>query len=494
MRYPRPYLAALASLLALGAAPSLANDGRNRYEGSVPSELVHLHGPVSPQAGFRVLAADMPGGADGDPAFRWATRPAVALVRLASRRVAEALGGPGPYPLAIFDLSSENGDTPIEFDAQGRPHGRHPGGSHDGGANLDLGYYLTSEVGRVETPDPAACTDHFKPDTPAGQPLVDDRMCHGPADRLDVARQALFLLEITRTHRERFGGELLECIGIDARVRTAVLAQARDWVRAKRFGASGALVAEMARLFASSPYDGWAHTHHHHVHVRLLPMDPGARHAADIARLVDADRALEARLLAGDATAEGCALVTELSSVALARSIDARLVPTSAAAHCPALKRLRLDGGAWEAPEDPLEPAHHVFDAPARPAFSTALVEAELADADGSTRVIRRTVALPAQKSWLRVRVEPSHFVGRVKRDGDAWLLLLDFPPVDAVLVDHVSFVVHRRGEAEPTIVAVPTEAASARIPAADAIDSVEAEIGLSGRVRWRVPVLATPR
>ena len=91
---------------------ALANDGRNRYEGAVPTPLFHLYAPVSDDAGFRVLPGDMEGGADGDPAFRWATRHGVALVRLAARRTVTALGK-SPHPMAIFDLSAENGDTPV---------------------------------------------------------------------------------------------------------------------------------------------------------------------------------------------------------------------------------------------------------------------------------------------------------------------------------------------------------------------------------------------
>ncbi|WP_374568337.1 hypothetical protein [Ideonella sp.] len=503
-----PLLAGSAALALTLALPSTshANDGRNRYESGVPAELVHLHAPVSAQAGFRVLASDMPGGADGDPRFRWATRPAVALTRLAARRTVEALGT-SPYPLAIFDLTSENADTPIEFGPEG-PRGRHPGGSHDGGYNLDLGYYLTSEQGRVETPDPAACTDHFRPGTPAGATPVEDDICHGPADRLDTDRQALFMLELVRRHSERFDGELLEAIGIDAQVRLKVLARANEWARAKRFGVTAARVAEMERLFASSPYEGWAHSHHHHIHVRLLPMDPGGRHSAHLTALVQEDRALEARLLAQPgaepgAAADGCTLVTELASQALARSLDLQIVGTEprcllAGAGQPkpagaALKglRFRVNGGDWAAPEDPLAPMHHVVDAPASPTFSTLVAEAELTFADGHQRILKRTVALPAQPAWLRVRVDASHFVGHARTEGSQMLLSLEHPPVDAVLVDHIDFLVRRQGAAAPERVKADPKQASVPVSVQDAatVESVEAEVGLSRRVRLRVPV-----
>ena len=506
MRHHQPFrpIALPAALLLALAIPlhANANDGRNRYESGVPAELVHLHAPVSAQAGFRVLASDMPGGADGDPRFRWAQRPAVALTRLAARRTVEALGT-SAYPLAIFDLTSENADTPIELGPDG-PHGRHPGGSHDGGYNLDLGYYLTSEQGRVETPDPAACTDHFRPGTPLGATPVEDNICHGPADRLDTDRQALFMLELVRWHSERFNGELLEAIGIDAQVRLKVLARAGEWGRAKRFGVTAARVAEMERLFASSPYEGWAHSHHHHIHVRLLPMDPGGRHAARLAALVQEDRALEARLLAQlgaepGAAADGCTLVTELASQALARSLDMQIVGTEprcmlAGAGKPrwagaALKglRFRVDGGEWATPEDPLFPMHHVVDAPASTTFSTLLAEAELTFADGHQRILKRSVALPAQPAWLRVRVDASHFVGRARTEGEGLLLSLDFPPVDATLIDHITFLVHRRGVATPERLTADVRTAATT---AQDTGSVEAEVGLSKRVRLRVPVL----
>lgn len=508
MRHHQPFrlIALPAALLLALAIPfhASANDGRNRYETGVPAELVHLHAPVSPQAGFRVLASDMPGGADGDPRFRWATRPAVALTRLAARRTVETLGT-GPYPLAIFDLTSENADTPIELGPEG-PRGRHPGGSHDGGYNLDLGYYLTSEQGRVETPDPAACTDHFRPGTPAGATPVEDNICHGPADRLDTDRQALFMLELVRWHSERFSGELLEAIGIDAQVRLKVLARANEWARAKRFGVSAARVAEMERLFASSPYEGWAHAHHHHIHVRLLPMDPGGKHAARLAALVEQDRALEARLLAQPgaepgAAADGCTLVTELTSQALARSLDLQIVGTEprcmlAGAGKPqpagaALKglRFRIDGGEWAAPEDPLFPMHHVVDAAASTTFSTLVAEAQLTFSDGHQRILKRTVALPAQPAWLRVRVDASHFVGRSRTEGEGLLLSLEFPPVDATLIDHITFLVRRRGVALPERLTADVRTATTTAQDAGSVEAVEAEVGLSKRVRLRVPV-----
>jgi len=476
---------AVTPLLGLWLCMSAhANDGRNRYEQGIPAQLFHLHAPVSPEAGFRVLAEDMAGGADGDPAFRWVTRPAQALLRLASRRTHEVLGA-APFPYPVFDLASENGDTPLQIGPNG-PRGRHPGGSHDGGLNLDLGYYLTSEQGLHESPDYAACSAHHKPGAD-GKP-VDANICKGPADRLDAPRQTLFLLELLRLDRERFGGEWVEAIGIDAQVRAAVLAQARQWAATRRHGVTAATVQTLDALFASSPYEGWAYSHHHHVHLRLRALEGSGRHRAAFRQLIEQDRLLEARLLAGSAAAaRGCALLAELSSFNLARSLDLRL----AGPGCAGAKalRFRFQGGEWASPRDPLEPLHHVLDAPAAPTFGSALAEAELEFADGQRARLAREVALPAQAPWLRVRVEARDFVARTRALESGLEVRLDFPPAHAVLIDQLALLVQRRGAAALERVPLALGQPNALLVQAHEIEFIEAEVGLSRRIRLRVPV-----
>ena len=62
-------------------------------------------------------------------------------------------------------------------------------------------------------------------------------------------------------------------------------------------------------------------------------------------------------------------MMTEQIEPRLARELDLRL----AGPGCTQVRtlRLRFQGGAWEAPRDPLEPLHHVLDAPATPAFNS---------------------------------------------------------------------------------------------------------------------------
>ncbi len=496
----RSALALFALPWLLFARPAAANDGRNRYEPLVPGSLTHLHAPISTAAGFRVLAADMAGGADGDPAFRWAQRHAIALLRLSTRKVAVALG-PGPYPLAVFDTCSENGDTPIEMTPKG-PRGRHPGGSHDGGMNLDLGYYLTSEKGQVETPDPAACTDHYRLE--AGKPK-DEQWCTGAPDRLDVDRQALFLLELVRAHVDRFGRDLLENIGIDGRVRLVVLERLRVWVKAHRFGATDGLVTELERLFASDPYEGWAHFHHHHVHVRFATLGFAGRHAARLDALIEDDRRLEAELLLAEhdpATSGGVALLAELSSSELARSIELHLHGRSDDLRRVAAVRFRVGAGAWEKPEGYLDPWKHVADLPRQVDWQhrTVAVEAELTRKDGTTVKLTRKVALPRQPPFLAVKIEPQRVTARAKPDPGGFWVSLDWPPAYATLVTGVDWLFHRKGDAKgpsPLRIAARDPAMAERVSMATIdpgeVTLVEAELVMSGRLRIRLAAWVNP-
>ncbi len=478
--------------LVLFCLPAAANDGRNRYEQGLAAELVHWHAPVSAQGGYRVLAEDMAGGADGDPAYRWVNRHALALTRWASHRTVQQLGlAPLPYP--VFDLASENADTPLQITDQGA-RGRHPGGSHDGGYNLDLGYYMTSEQGKLERPDYAACTEHHRPKADGG--WEDAHQCTGPADRLDTPRQTLFLLELLRVHRERFGSQLIEAIGIDAQVRAAVLAQARAWGLRRQHGSSAAAVAELDRLFASSPYEGWATSHHHHIHLRLRPLDPSGPHREALRALLEQDRDLEARLLAApDAEAggaqAGCALLTELSSYALNRTVSLRLHGAACKLQSGSL-RFRWAGGDWQAPRDPLQPRFHALPAAAGASSSTALAEAAFTLADGRIVQLRRNVALPAQPGWLRVRAEPRDFVAQVQPDGEARLLRVDFPPAHRVLIDKLELVLRRAGSATLERLPIHPAQPQLRLPEGEGqarIELLEVEVGLSRRIRWRLPV-----
>ncbi|RYZ88531.1 MAG: hypothetical protein EOP04_09165 [Proteobacteria bacterium] len=238
-----------------------ANDGRDRTQTSSPNRFELFPLPLGEQSGYRILDKDGTGGADGTERFRFARPQAVSLVKIAAFETYKQLGAVAA-PMAIFDLSAENGDTPVDFTNK-VPRGRHPGGSHDGGINLDLGYYLKSTRGKVFQPDLAACTEHF---SAAGEDLS---QCQGAPDRLAVSHQAYFLLTLARLNRDLFHRDLIEEIGIDLKVRQAVVQELENWRRQKKFDVTADLIRDLTQSFTSDEWDGWASSHHHHIHLRL---------------------------------------------------------------------------------------------------------------------------------------------------------------------------------------------------------------------------------
>lgn len=454
--------------LVLLALPALlvANDGVDRYRKAVPNTFRLFPAPVAPEAGYQVLPRDMEGGADGDLRFRWAQPHAVALVQVAARAVAKDLGT-GPHPMAIMDLSAENGDTPVD----GRvPKGRHPGGSHDGGLNLDLGYYLTSLKGKVYTPDYAAATEHFER-RPDGT-WKDVPQCLGPADRLDVPRQARFFLELFRIDRASFGGDLLEEIGVDFQVRQPVLAQVRAWAQTGQFGADAGLVEAMERVFTSDEAEGWARTHHHHCHLRLrdLPLLGAHRKALE---------ALRARAR-GEAQGMKAGLEAALLSTDLGRSVEVEWPGTVTEA------RFRLAGGAWThaQPGDPRNRA--VLELPESREAVAVTVEAE-AQVDGRVATRTITLELPAQDPRLAVAVETSRLTGDAVEAAGQVRVRPRFPQAYLAWVTETALVVHRRGRA-PEKVAVAGPGAEVVLDR-EGLERVDLRVLCSQRRALQVPL-----
>ncbi|MBN2358520.1 MAG: hypothetical protein JXR83_03645, partial [Deltaproteobacteria bacterium] len=351
----------IGALLALAPASSgLANDGRDRHQQGVPNLFYHLDRPLAPGAGFRVLPGDQEGGADGEPMFRWAQSLPLAAVEIAARRTVQVLGV-GPVPAALFDMSAENGDTPIDFDPspptrhrlRRPPRGRHPGGSHDGGLNLDVGYYLTSVKGRVLAEDLAACTDHYDPVKldARGRPL-DLNRCAGPADRLDAERQALFYLELLRLHRERFSGHLLDEIGIDEAVYRSVLAVLQGWAKTSAHGARPAQVQDLQAIATFDRWEGWQKYHHHHTHLRFQPVSRTGPLRDAVQGVEREARKIRAAMAYDRHPTWPAALDARLLSYRLERAIEVHLVPVRAQADAIIGVRYRIAGGGWHEPDN----------------------------------------------------------------------------------------------------------------------------------------------
>lgn len=465
----------LVLCLAMGTALA-ANDGVDRYRKAVPNTFLLFPQPVSPDAGYGILSQDMRGGADGDIRHRWAQPHAVALVRVAARAVARDLG-PGPNPLLIMDASSENGDTPVQFDPA--PHGRHPGGSHDGGLNLDLGYYLTSLKGKVYSPDFAAATEHFET-RPDGS-LKDVPQCLGPADRLDVPRTARFFVELFRIHREAFHCDLLEEIGVDIQVRQPVIAQVRQWAAAGKYGASRTMADDMEMILTSDEAEGWARTHHHHLHLRIRDLPTLGTHRPAIAALRARARQEEAELCAAAETRPRLAVA--LLSTDLSRSLEAELLPMGAAVKD---LRFRVDGSAWQhaQPGDPRNRA--VLDLPGMTVAGIALVEAEGLDRYGKPIHLKASVELPEQSPRLGIAVDPAALRAEVAETPEGLHIQPRIPASFKAWVTETALVLHREGQkAERRVL----EGDQAHRVDAKCLTKVELQVICSGRKAVHVPI-----
>lgn len=485
--------AALLSSLVLCfwlPAAARANDGVDRHALHGPSLLQLFPDPVAPAAGYRVLAADAPGGADGDRAFRWAQPHAIALVRLAAHEAHRRLGG-AVIPPAIFDLSAENGDTPVQIAARKPPRGRHPGGSHDGGLNLDLGYYLTSLVGKRFTPDHAACSDHFDPQG------ADLYQCAGPADRLDVARQALFMLMLVDLDARHFGGRLISAIGIDRRARDAVLAQIASWRRRRQHGASARLEEALRRVCTADRWEGWARAHHHHIHLRLADLELTGDLASGLQRLLAAQRRIDLRLHRG-VGGTGPALRALLLSVGLSRAVE--LVLLGAEEICPRA-RFRVNGGAWvDADPADLTACRAVIDLPRRLHATehalTAEVELPARRPPSPTR-ITAVLHAPRLEPHLAVQIDARQLEGFATRDRGTWTVGVRMPRSFCTLITAVSYTVHRGSDRKTLSAASPTDPSHTvvfRDPArAHPVDLIEATVTASGRKAFPLLLYARP-
>ncbi len=155
------------------------------------------------------------------------------LVRWAAAETALAFDDTNP--LALMDMSEDDGDTP------GRMRGqlRHPEGTHVNGNDMDIAYYQTGDdnYGRE------VCSSH------------DQYFCQGPADLLDARRTAYFMMMLMRSPQMRV-------IGVDPEIATDVRAAAND-LRDEGLVES----SDVSNLGAYMAYgDGWPF-HHHHMHL-----------------------------------------------------------------------------------------------------------------------------------------------------------------------------------------------------------------------------------
>jgi len=319
----------------------------------------------------------------------------------------------------------------------------------------------------------------------------------GPADRLDVDRQALFFLELIRTHHDDFGDALIEEIGVDARVQEAVLSRLRAWARGRRHGATRALVDELARRMTADFYEGWSTSHHHHLHLRLQRVDALGPLRPAVEALLDRERALDLELASG----QNPVLVTRLRSCGLERRLELSIVRGRGVTRV----EYRVDGRAWRGPAVGQEPFRHVEELPGHPGRqgSQLLVEARLTLESGTQQVLSRRIAVPRQDPELWTAVRPEQIrVGASRAAAESVRLWVDMPSDYRQYVTGVRYVLTPR-QGRPIVGETRTAGSWSRayavrldLPAARRdIVLAQVVVELSGRVEVSIPfVLPEPR
>jgi hypothetical protein len=164
--------------------------------------------------------------------YSYMRREVIYLVRWAARET--ALAFPGTNPLALMDMTQEDGDTPGRLDDRLR----HPEGTHVRGGDIDIAYYQN----RTDNRGREVCTRY------------DQYFCKGPADLLDARRTAYFMAALMST-------EYIRVIGVDPEIAESLLAVADDLMDEGLISRT-----DVQNLNTYMAYgDGWPF-HHHHMH------------------------------------------------------------------------------------------------------------------------------------------------------------------------------------------------------------------------------------
>ena len=466
-----------------------SNDGVNRYRKAVAQTFQLFPRPVSPLSGYGMLEVDDPSGADGRESFRWVQTHAMALVRIGAYETVRDLGTT-PYPLMVFDASAENGDTPINWSES--PRGRHPGNSHDGGVNMDLGYYMTSLKGKVLTPDYAVCTEHYEKG--GDGTWKDAAMCLDRADRLDTPRMARFLITLFRIHGEMFNHGLIEEIGIDGYARAQVLDQVRSWGAQKKYGASRAMAEEMEILFTCDAFQGWQTYHHHHIHLRLRDLDYDGTCRRALNNLMAEDRRIESELLR-QAGRGGPFLSLSLLSTDLERAVEVELLPTGVRVEN---LRFRIDGGEWRRPQpwDPRNRAVFEVSPPTSGQRNRFRVEGEFSDSLGQKRRVTAEGEFPDQDSRLQIGIDPERVRYDLREEAGKLYLIPRFPAFYRVLVTGMELRILRSGAREPEVYPVlgPDREIVVENPPERPVIQGELFLSCAGRRGLKIPVYFSSR
>lgn len=184
----------------------------------------------------------------------YAEKYAIAAVEYCCYRVVRRIGA-ATWPMRIFDCATRSGGTPPG----------HPTGSHNGGDDLDLGYY-----GLVD----------LRPHgyVPGPYSNATDRMTGPPDARLFAARAEVEWFLAMGQLEDSLQGRLVRLCATDRYIDRYL------HPKIQTADARSSVKAEALRILFSSEDGGWAKYHHHHRHLRLSSLQNGDEIARRIER------------------------------------------------------------------------------------------------------------------------------------------------------------------------------------------------------------------
>ncbi len=406
-----------------------SSDGIDRHRKYSPNTLYLFDQPVK-GCGYSVLEKDAEGGADGTMEFRWLQKHLLSLIKVCAYETEKQFGST-EFPLLIFDGCAENGDTPVDWEP--KPSGRHPGESHDGGINIDLGYYLNSLQGKVFTPDYSACSNHFK--NSLNGEIEDSWFCNDRADKLDTQRMAYFYLKMLQLNRSLFSKELLSQIGADCFVKEEILKMLEEWLKEKKYGTDEELLEDFKRIVTCDEFEGWAKSHHHHTHIRLNDVEIYGNLKEAFESLYSMERKINYELLSKIENRKEV-LTVKLLSTGLQRALEAEILSEDNIKNV----RFKIGEGEWCEPQkgDSRQKVYINLESKISLERTPLKVTTQFVNSEGKLETLTKELVLPKLDPRLFISFDPSQVTTKLSQVGDKLLVKIDYPKISDALITEV--------------------------------------------------------